>query len=148
MKRWRFSLRNVPGATALRNTVGRLSRSGARDNNNNHCARFESASGVRRAAERGSLYSAEVLVKQCPFCMGEIPDAAAKCQHCGEWVDGRARQTGDLGRAANRYVSFSIIMGAVVVVLILLFFFLFWLPNWNKMQSDFDKFPNMPTSQK
>jgi uncharacterized membrane protein YvbJ len=86
-------------------------------------------------------------VKQCPFCMGQTPDAATKCQHCGEWVDGRARQSGDLGRAANRFVSFSMIWAVVVLVLILLFFFLFWLPGWNKAQRDFDKFPSFPSSK-
>ena len=31
-----------------------------------------------------------MLVK-CPFCKGEIDDDAAKCKHCGEWVDHEAR---------------------------------------------------------
>ena len=27
------------------------------------------------------------MMKKCPFCLTEIPDAAQKCQHCGEWVN-------------------------------------------------------------
>jgi hypothetical protein len=87
-------------------------------------------------------------MKQCPLCLGQIPDAAVKCQHCGEWVDGRPREKTELGRAANRFVTFSIVMGIVAVVLVLLFFFLFWLPEWNRFQRDFDKGPTFPSLQR
>src|SRR4051794_30776872 len=58
-------------------------------------------------------FSAEVCLKTCPLCMGQIPDAAVKCQHCGEWVDGRppAAPTDQIGDAANRWVSNSTALG-------------------------------------
>jgi hypothetical protein len=36
-----------------------------------------------------------------------------------------------LGDAANRYVSFQIVMAVVGLIVFLLFFFLFFLPHWN-----------------
>jgi uncharacterized membrane protein YvbJ len=88
-------------------------------------------------------------VKQCPFCMGQVPDAALKCQHCGEWLDGRASGgESELGRAANRYINLKIAMTVIGLILALLFFFLIWLPGWNKAHRDFDNFPSFPSSTK
>ena len=38
-----------------------------------------------------------------------------------------------LGEAANRYVTFSIVMGVVGVILFLFFLFFFFIPMWNRM---------------
>lgn len=30
--------------------------------------------------------SVGVTVRECPLCLGGLPDGAQKCRHCGEWV--------------------------------------------------------------
>ena len=89
---------------------------------------------------------AGVVMKKCPFCLGEIPDAAAKCQHCGEWVNRpspAADEDQSLGRAANRYVSFKMVMGVLAFIIALIFFFLVWLPGWNRAHRNFNSFPSL-----
>ena len=75
-------------------------------------------------------------MKTCPFCFGDVPDAALKCQHCGEWIErpptrltGGSDDDDSVGRAANRYVSFQMIMGVIGLLLFLLMFLFVILPH-------------------
>lgn len=40
-----------------------------------------------------------------------------------------------LGKAANNAVKLSAVWGVIILVLILAFFFLFFLPQWNRMET-------------
>ena len=43
------------------------------------------------------------------------------------------REDRTLGEAANRWVTFQIVMSAVGIVIFLLMLFMFFLPMWNRM---------------
>ena len=84
---------------------------------------------------------------------GQIPDAAVKCQHCGEWVDGRRSSQinlgpvdlgseSSLGDAANRYINYKIIMGVIGLIVFLLFFVCIWLPGFNSVQQHMQTYPS------
>jgi len=75
-------------------------------------------------------------VKKCPYCLAELEEEAAKCRHCGEWVkEAPAHPEASLGRAANRFVTFTIVWAVVVLVLMLVFFLAFFLPRFDSMRS-------------
>ena len=88
----------------------------------------------------------------CPYCEGDVSATARKCKHCGEWIakpaasspaaGGLLGRGGDsLGKAANRYVSFQMVMAVVGVGLFLFVFVTWFLPIGCQMRNTMDRFP-------
>jgi hypothetical protein len=91
-------------------------------------------------------------MKNCRFCTAEIPDEAAKCMHCGEWVEGKStgavqgkEQTLNIRVEPTEFqktmfkgvFAFVIISGIVGLIVFLIFLFALFLPMWNKAQQGF-----------
>jgi hypothetical protein len=71
--------------------------------------------------------------KQCPYCSEEIYVDAAKCKHCGEFLDKRRRppeqSPSSAGNAAVRGLSFSLrVLGDLILIggVCVLLFYLLW----------------------
>ena len=96
--------------------------------------------------------------KQCPYCMGTIPAAAQKCEHCGEWVNRPPREadrdTGTLksffegetldetlNSGVKWYIKYRIVMTIIGFVIFLIFFLGVWLPGWTRANRDFNRPP-------
>ena len=98
--------------------------------------------------------------------MGDIPEDARKCMHCGEWVRERERASvafretpstpgemlsrvwhgglteGDVVEGVRWYVKYRIVMAMVGAVVFLIFLFAVFLPNWTKVNDN--PFPGGP----
>lgn len=100
-------------------------------------------------------------MKRCPYCLGDVEDAARKCVHCGEWVEPQQQQPAagppsdgsirsffesqDLDQTLNTgikwYVKYRIAAAIIGLIVFLIFFLTVFLPSWNDAQSQFDNFP-------
>ena len=98
-------------------------------------------------------------MKECPFCTGSIPESAAKCKHCGEWVTTDPRPaphatpatsqqppTKDgvvlLGEAAKTGVAAYIVLSIVGIVFAIILIFVLFVPSWKKAEKQQDQMMN------
>ena len=54
-------------------------------------------------------------MKKCPFCAEDIQDAAIKCKHCGEFLDGSAPQRAAEEKMPWYFRTSSIILAVLSV---------------------------------
>jgi len=77
-------------------------------------------------------------MKICPFCKGNAPDDALKCQHCGEWLDGRSSTArSELGMAARRFVNVWIAVTILSVLFVAWLMWFFIVPNMMAVRHEF-----------
>ncbi len=85
----------------------------------------------KRQNNCSNVLQSEMTMKKCPFCAEEIQDAAIKCKHCGEFLDGSGQR-----RSAEEniqwYFRTSVIVLALACVGPMALPLIWWRPKTSK----------------
>jgi len=60
-------------------------------------------------------------MKTCQYCMGEIPEAAVKCMHCGEHLTRQGRNRAAYTWTPGRLIAALLILGPLAALAFWLF---------------------------